>query len=145
MKFISSEYDPYLGHAVVIMQHLGKKFTGVANVHPDDKEHSSEFAGCRLAELRATVKALKYERAIAKEKSDEAIDLLKSCEGYNKFDKNSDSAKVIYRQVNRRIKRVNDLTDEINNLLKEIQNFATKRQIILNALKRKKELSKEDK
>lgn len=145
MKFISSNYDPEWGESFVEMQHLGIKFPGFANVHPDDKENASEYAGCALAELRATLAALKYERRLAKKKSDEAIDFMKSCEGYAKFDKNSDTAKVMYRQVNRRIKRVNDLTDQINDLLEEIKMFGQKRQIILNAIKRNKEMSKKDK
>lgn len=145
MKFILSNYDSAWGEAHVIMQHLGVKFSGFANVHPDDKINASEYAGCTLAELRATLAALKYERRIAKNKSDEAIDFVKACEGYAKFDPESDTAKVMYRQLNRRIKRVNDLTDQINNLLEEIKVFAQKRQIVLNAIKRKKEMSKEDK
>lgn len=145
MKFISSNYDSAWGESYVVMQHFGKKFYGFANLHPDDAENASEYAGCTLAELRATLAALKYERKIAKKKSDEAIDFIKACEGYAKFDPESDTAKVMYRQLNRRIKRVNDLTDQINDLLEEIKVFAQKRQIILNAIKRKKEMSKEDK
>ena len=145
MKFIKSYYDPILGGSFVQMQHLGKKFDGYANLHSEDKENASEYAGCTLAEFRATVKALKYERKIAKNKSDEALDFVKACEGYAKFDPESDTAKVMYRQLNRRIKRVNDLTDQINDLLEKIKTFGQRRQIILNALKRKKEMSKEDK
>ena len=35
-------------------------------------------------------------------------------EGYKDFDKNSPTAKVMYRQLNQRIKKVNKLIDEIN-------------------------------
>jgi hypothetical protein len=145
MKFISSEYDPKLGVSHVIMQHLGKKFFGNADLHPDDIENASEFAGCALAEMRATVAALKYERKLAKQKSDEAWDFIKACESYAKFDPESDTAKVIYRQLNRRIKRVNDLTDQINDLLEKIATFGSRRQIVLDAIKRRKEMTKEDK
>ena len=145
MKFISSTYTPDYGESFVEMQHLGVKFFGSANCHPEDKKNASEYAGCALAELRATLAALKYERKFAKMKSDEALDFVKACEGYAKFDPESDTAKVMYRQLNRRIKRVNDLTDQINDLLEKIKTFGQRRQIILNALKRKKEMSKEDK
>lgn len=145
MKFISSNYNDFFRISTVWMQHLGKKFDGYAKLHPDDLTNESTYAGCALAELRATVKALKYERKIAKNKSDEALDFVKSCEGYAKFDPESDTAKVMYRQLNRRIKRVNDLTDQINELLEQIQTFAQRRQIVLNAIKRNKEMSKKDK
>ncbi len=126
------------------MQHLGKKFVGIADIHPDDIENASEIAGCTLAELRATVKALKYERTIAKQRSDEALDFVKSCEKYTNFDPESNTAKVLYRQLNRRIKRVNDLTDQINELLEQIKVFAQRRQIIINSIKRRKEMTKKD-
>ena len=145
MKFINSSYDPETGLSTVTMQHLGIKFLGSAQLHPDDRETASRYGGCVIAELRAAISALKYERTIAKQKADEAIDFMKACEGYANFDKDSPTAKVMYRQVNRRIKRVNDITDEINNLMKEIQEQIYKRKIVINAIKRKKELSKKDK
>lgn len=145
MKFISSTYESDCGKSFVEIQHLGVKFFGTAFLHPEDKERESKYAGCTLAELRATVAALKYERKLAKIKSDEALDFVKSCEGYAKFDPESDTAKVMYRQLNRRIKRVNDLTDKINKLLEEIKTFAQRREMIINAMKKTKEMSKKDK
>ena len=145
MKFIDSYYNQKNGYSCVYVQHLKRYFFGTAFLHPDDKENASEYAGCALAELRAQIKALKYERKLAKKKADQAIDFVKACECYKNFDKNSDTAKVIYRQLNRRIKKVNDLTDQINDLLEEVNAFAKRREIIINAMKRRKELSKEDK
>ena len=142
MKFISSSYNTETGESSVTMQHLGKKFTGTAKIHPDEFDKKSEFAGCSYAETRATIQALKYERSLAKQKADEAIDFVKSVEGYAKFDKNSPSSKAIYRQLNQRIKRVNDLADEINDLYKALEMSIKRREIILNAISAKK--SKED-
>ena len=142
MKFISSSYDPDTGLSTVTMQHLGVKFVGVAKLHPEDRETASRFGGCLIAELRATIAGYKYERNIAKQKADEAIDFLKACEHYKNFDKNSPTAKVMYRQVNRRIKRVNDITDKINYLLREIEEQQYKRKIVLNALKRKRNVKR---
>lgn len=145
MKFISSSYDPNTGKSEVVMQHFGIKFIGIAQIHPDDWENASSYEGCFIAENRAIILALKYERHLAKKKSDEAIDLLKACEHYTKFDKDSPTAKVLYRQVNRRIKRVNDITDKINNIYKAIEMHTHARSTVLKAIKRKKEMSKKDK
>lgn len=144
MKFISSSYDSKTGKSEVVMQHLGVKFTGVARIHPDDWENASSFEGCFIAEIRATILALKYERYLVKKKSDEAIDLLKACSCYKNFDKNSPTAKAIYRQVNRRIKKVNDITDEINNLYKVMEMHTHARTTVLRAIKRKKGMTKKD-
>ena len=116
MKFISADYNKENGHSTVIVQHLGRKFVGEGRFNPEDKSGASEFAGCTYAETRATIKALKYELNIAKNKMREAQDFVKSCECYKDFDPNSPSAKVFYRQLNRRIKRVEDLKNEIKTM-----------------------------
>ena len=143
MKFIKSSYDPDTGHSYVIMQHLGKKFVGEAHLHPEDKDNASKYAGCEYAEIRAAIKALKYERKIAKNKADQALDFYKSCIGYADFDPESETAKVIKRQLNQRIKRVNEITDSINNLMGELDRRIQHRTIVTNTLKRNKEKSKE--
>ena len=143
MKFISSSYDANTGESKVIMQHLGIKFEGSAKIHPEDIENKSEYAGGSYAETRATIKALKYERKIAKTEADNMIAFVKSCECYSKFDKNSDTAKVMYRQLNRRIKKVNDLADQINNLYMSLEKAIIGRSAVIKALQKKK-MSKED-
>lgn len=145
MKFISSSYDPNTGKSEVVMQHLGIKFIGTAQIHPDDWENASSYEGCFIAESRAIITALKWERKLAKTKADEAIDLLKACESYKNFDKENPTAKVLYRQINRRIKKVNDITDKINNIYKSIEMHTHARVTVLRAIKRKKEMSKKDK
>lgn len=138
MKFIASYYNKETGKATVIIQHLSKKFVGEAFLNPEEKEKGSEFAGCKYAEIRATIKALKYERKIAKEAADQAIDFVKSCNCYANFDSDSKTAKAIYRQLNQRIKRVNDLADQINKLYFELDNSIKNRDIILKAIEQKK-------
>lgn len=140
MKFISSYYDQNTGTSYVTVQHLGKKFEGVAHTHPSEKDYASEFAGCEYAELKAIIKALKYERKIAKVKSDEALDFVKSCLCYKNFNPDDPSTIVVKRQLQKRINRVNKITDEINatieylnerikqrsNFYKKIENKKTK-------------------
>ena len=138
MKFIDSDYDELTGISCVIMQHLGKKFTGEAYLHPEDTK-GSKYAGCRFAEIRAIIKALKYERALAKNKADMALDFVKSLECYSNFDKNSPEAKLMYRQLNKRIEKVNSLTDRINAAMQDLDLSIKQRDIITNALERKKD------
>lgn len=145
MKFIKSSYDPDTGHSYVIMQHLGKKFVGEARLHPDDKENASSYAGCEYAEIRATIKALKYERTILKNKADQALDFIKSCKGYANYDNDSETAKVINRQAYQRVKRVNEITDQINSLMNELDKKIHRRTIVTGAIQRKKDMTKEDK
>ena len=116
MKFIESHYNRENGSSTVIIQHLGKKFVGDAKFNPEDETGASEFAGCAYAETRACIKAYKYELELAKIKVQEARDFVKSCECYKNFDKESPTAKAIYRQLNQREKRVRDLTQYIKEM-----------------------------
>lgn len=141
MKFIDSDFDEVSGLSYVIVQHLGKKFKGYAQVHPEEKK-PSKYAGCRYAEARATIDALKYERKLLKNKSDMALDFVKSLECYSDFDKDSATAKCIYRQLNKRIDKVNQKTDEINAALEDLEKTIMQRTIVTNAIDRKKD--KED-
>lgn len=144
MKFIDSSYDSETGKSKVIMQHLGVKFVGTAKLHPDDWENASSYEGCFIAEQRAMILALKYERYLAKRKADEAIDFMKACNCYKNFDKESLTAKAMYRQLNQRIKKVNNITDKINELYKVIELHTHARATVLRAIKRKKEMTKKD-
>lgn len=144
MKFITSSYDPETGETKVVMQHLGKKFVGIAKTHPNDMEISSELTGGTLAEIRATIKALKYERKLAKEKSDMALDFVKSVTCYAKFDSEDASAKSMYRQLNQRIKKVNDLADEINDLYDTLDSLLILRKKYTERRNKQAEESKED-
>jgi mannitol-specific phosphotransferase system IIBC component len=137
MKFIASKYDENTGWSTVTMQHLGIKFNGAAKVHPDEV-NPSKYAGCRFAEMRATLNALKYERKLLKNKADMALDFVKSLECYAGFDKNSDTAKYIYKQLNKRIEKVNKVTDEINNLQYDLDVAIHQRDMVTKALERKK-------
>ena len=141
MKFITHSYDEETGLSKVTIQHLGVKFTGYAKVHPTDKDNASELVGGNFAEMKATIKALKYERQLAKQKADEALDFVKAVENYAKFNKDDAAAKSMYRQLNQRIKKVNDLADEINELYETYFGLIKQRDKVLDNLQKK---TKED-
>lgn len=141
MKFINSYYDA--GYSEVTLQHLGKIFKGTAVMHPEEKVES-EFTGCALAETRAEIKALKYEHKKEKEKTDEIIKFLNACKCYKNYNAEDDTAKVLHRQLNKRIDKVNALAEEIEKRYKEIDMLPRRRETILKALDRRKR-TKEDK
>ena len=145
MKFIKSSWDYDSGYSIVIMQHLGKKFIGIAKINPEDPNPKSEYFGGMCAEIKATIKALKYERKLLKNKSDMALDFVKSLECYKDFSKDDPAAKLVYKQLQKRIDKVNDITDEINSLYKELDLLVHRRNIVLKAMDRKKKMSKEEK
>ena len=137
MIFRDSYYDETSGLSVSIVQHLGKTFIGEARLHPDDKNKASKFAGCRLAELRAEAKALKYEYNQAKIDSEACRKVMIACTQTKAFDKESNTAKVLFHQVNIKIKKVNRIADLYNDKLEEIQAYIRRRDVVTKAIEAK--------
>lgn len=137
MKFISSSYNSDTGYSEVIVQHLGEKFIGIAKCHPEE-EAPSEYAGCALAEIRAEIKALKYERKLEKQKTDEIIRFIHACKCYKKYNMEDDTSKVMFCQLNKRIDKVNNLAEAIERRYKELDMIPRRRELTLKALERSK-------
>ena len=123
-------YDSYS-----VVYHNGKEYMGVARLHPDDKP--SKFAGCAIAETRAEIKALKDELKQEKAKCEEIRKFVKACRQYKDWDDNSKTAKLMYRQLSRRIKNVNRIIDEINARENGLQAYTFRRDIVVKALENK--------
>lgn len=121
MKFISSSTYKKLGFSYVTILEKGKYYTGRAKLHSEDSKNWSEYTGCRYAETRAMIQALKYERKKKKAACEECRKFVKAVSQYKNFDKNSSTAKAMYRQLNRRIKEINKITDQINKMELELR------------------------
>lgn len=112
ITFVNSYTDSEAGWSLVMVRLGDMLFEGCAKRHPEDVW--SDFTGCRYAEQRAEIKALKYFRNQKKNESETIRKYVKALEGYKDFDKESPAAKAMYRQLNIRIREVNEITDEIN-------------------------------
>ena len=124
----------YWDRTDVLVKHLGRTFVGTAKLHPDDQANQSELVGGSIAETRARIKALQYERKLLKEKYKECQNFVKACECYKNFDKDSQAAKVMYRQLNRKKRNIEKLTEEIDLLKKGIHEGISERVKILARL-----------
>lgn len=140
MKFINSSYNEEFKESYVEVKHLGEIFGGTARCHPEDTP--SHFFGCYIAELRAEIKALKYERKIAKEEAEICRKFCQSCLQYAKFNSEDASAKSMARQLSVKINKVNDLTVEINNRIMLIQKEILERKRFLDKVNKIKETVK---
>ena len=112
MRFLDSGTVKETGYSTVIIEHKRNKYVGQAKCHPDDT--FSEFTGCRYAQERAEIKALKDEWKQKKHDCDECRKYLIAVSQYAGFDKESSTAKAMFRQLNRRIKEVNKLAEVIS-------------------------------
>lgn len=112
MKLHYSMADESEGESFVIIEHKGHLYHGSAYCHPDDDW--SKFTGCRYAEERAIIKALKREYQEKKAKCEECRKFVVAIQQYTKFNAEDPTAKAMFRQLNCRIKEVNKLADEIS-------------------------------
>jgi len=142
MKFLSSYYNEESGTSIVQMEHLDKEFLGMAQCHPEE-EYPSKYAGCQYAEIRATIKALKYERKLLKEKVDFLKQFVRRCEDRKDFCEDEYTPRAVYKELNYQIDRVNELTDKINELLDDLDKLPKRRDIVNKAMDRRHKVEEE--
>ena len=58
-KLSNSAFDPETGISTVTVKTKRGTYTGIAKVHPEDKEIQSAYTGLRIAEMKAMRKAYK--------------------------------------------------------------------------------------
>ena len=136
MFLVDSKYDIDTGTSSCTVHHNGKTFTAFAELHPDDRDIASRFAGCEIAEARAEIKALKEELKQEKMKCEEVRKLVAACSQCSGWDKDSATAKVVYRQLNIRIKKVNKIIDMINDKELYIMKLIGRRSAVIKAIDR---------
>ena len=134
MQFYNSTTFKDSGLSYVTIKYKNKFFTGKAKCHKDDPW--SEITGCRFAEKRAIIKALKDEWKQKKEACEECRKFVNAVMQYKDFDKESSTAKAMFKQLNCRIKEVNDLADRINSLEFNLRVSATSKEAFERKLKK---------
>lgn len=145
MRLIDSIFNEGTGKSTSVIKYKKKKYYGYAWLHPEDTDKASKYTGCRYAEMRAEIRALRMEYKQEKKACEECRNFVKACSQYKNFDKESLTAKAVYRQLNRRIKRVNDLADKINQKIEELNIAIRQQDIVSKALERKIKQKKEEK
>ena len=138
MRLIDAKFDQKSGVSQAEVEHLGKHFFAIAKCHPDDMNEISKFAGCGYAETRAIIKALKWERKRKMRECEIIRKFVKAVGQYAKFNSEDPSAKAMYRQLNRRIKEVNAITEEINKEMQGLQTAIAQRDVVKRAIARRR-------
>lgn len=134
MYFIDSKTFPEEGTSYAFIRHDKRIYEGKARLHPDDT--FSEFTGCRYAETRAQIKALRAEYKKKKNACEECRKFVRAVTQYSQFNAGDPSAKAMFRQLNRRIKEIDDLADEITKLEFSLR-ISIRQQDKLNRMKSK--------
>lgn len=126
----------------VVINYKNKTFTGKCFVHPEDNKKKSYLFGATIAYKRAVRKALICEIEDTKEQFKVYQNLLTACQSTKGWNPKEKSAKILYRQFNILAKRLNNLQNEKIELEDDIYFSIKQRDIVTNAIDRKKRQNK---
>ena len=113
------EYDwsQEFGWATCTIQDHDLIFTGAAQCHPDDEDMKNHLSGQTIAEARASIKYLKH---IRDNELRPQLKILKqlyySMNRSQHFNRKSYEAKMLFRQINRITKDIENVNHDINTL-----------------------------
>ena len=121
VKLSNSAFDPVSGRSVVTVKTKRGTYTGVAKVHPEDKEIQSKYTGLRIAEMKAMRKAykdeLKREKIILHVLSSIQKDLIHTLNKYSAYQSLAWAQVLIKRRfyfiVENHKKRINLIEEKI--------------------------------
>lgn len=116
---IYNQNDGY--SCVTITTDLGE-FSGYCKLHDEDKDIASNFFGCKIAEMRATVKYGKAKIKKLKNKIDIIKNLIDNLEKINNYNKNSAEARYIRKQYYILTESLNQWTKNLTKLNEQIYN-----------------------
>lgn len=96
----------------VILKDKDILFYGHSEIAPEDMKYKSAIFGGRLAESRAQYAVLKYKLEEARKELHTLDNLLKACSNTKRFNKEEDSAKVLFHQYNVKKKQIEKLKEQ---------------------------------
>ena len=130
MKTIGSEYDEQTGLSTVTLATDLGLFDGFAQLHPDDKEIASHYAGCRYAEMRAGIKYMKAKVRVAKYKLEPLYKIYNELKQQKSYDENNKGIKLLQKEIY-------ILEDEIKTFTNHVETLTTR---LNEAIKNRPEL-----
>lgn len=134
-----SDFNAETGQSTVTIQNKYGIYTGTAQVHPDDLDYVSRYAGCRIAELRAEIKILKDEIQRDKIALSALQTLDKELRSYYAEDYNLKIQRHIYKQIKYYTNEINTIKTEIKEIEELIQKRIDIRTDIISRAKKAKE------
>lgn len=120
MRFYSSQLDKESGISKVILEDNGKLYEGIAKCHEEDIW--SNYFGEGMAEMRAIIKVFKNKLNKEKNEYKLLLNFVKTIESYKSYNKDSNEAKFIYRQLNIKKKKIEAIEKNIIAIKNRIEN-----------------------
>lgn len=99
IKTIISDYNESTGLSTVIIATDLGEFEGYAQLHDEDKEIASRFAGCRYAEMRAGIKYMKAKARIIKYQLEPLYKIYNDLKQRNNYNQDNIGIKLLEKEI----------------------------------------------
>lgn len=120
-KLIYSNYDETSGLSTVVVSNKYGIFEGQSSLHPEDKKYESSFFGCRIAEARCTIAALKEQRNQLKLQIKTLSDFEKNLKGQKQYNPHSFECRKLRKQIYILVEEKKKIDNHIEEIVKNIK------------------------
>jgi hypothetical protein len=135
-KNIYFSYDNGISTCTIVYKN--KKFTGTAVCHPDDADFESDKTGLYIAESRAIIECLYFERDYEIKPALQAVKHLHTnMQTSTKYNKKSYEAMMVYNQLKTLQKELDTINADINEERKYLKEYIDKKDTFHNRLRAK--------
>lgn len=111
----------------------GRIYYGEAVVHPEETRKSEYFGG-QIAEMRALIKMWRDERHTSRVRLKAYNDLLGDIKNRKGYSTTHPFCKVLYRFIDKEVKKIKDYTISINEVSNMIQKMKSDRTVYIRQL-----------
>lgn len=138
-KIIDNFYNDELGLSYVKIRTKYGDFEGESELHEEDRDIASSFAGCQYAESKAIEKCLKQQVKELRLQVKGIQDVLSTLETMKNYNPKSVEARKMRRKIHELNKKIEDLQEQIKLLsIRRVFEMEHRREKI-NRLKEKKD------
>lgn len=142
MKYPKFYWNKNIDTCVCTIKYENKLFTGTAQCHPDDEDMKSKLTGEIIAELRANIASLTYQRDYELLPQLKALKQLYYSINQNKdFNPKSIEAKALYRYIKRTEDELSMAKDIIKDLKLELKTYIDTKEKFYQEIRRKRKLN----
>jgi hypothetical protein len=137
-KKITYSYNEMEREAIFTINYGGASFTGKARCHPEDNDFGNERTGLIIAEARANIKLMKFQRRFEiQPKIDVLKHILANMETSKQYAPKSYEAKSIRSQLRAAQEAYDQLTQDIIDEEKSLKEYIDNKTILYTKLRAK--------
>lgn len=136
-KIIYSDFNLENGSSVVIIEN--KKFgcfEGRAQLHPEDRDHLSTFAGCRYAEARANIACVQHQKKLKADEIKTLTDFEKILKNKKDYNHHSMEARTLRKRIYALKEEKQQLKDLENSMKKALRKTMDDRDTFMKLTKK---------